>query len=244
MSLSDGAVRFAIRLLDQDKTVVLQARTSGPAWIESLQTERLNFCQQQLLESRQVTVGYKQRISDLEKQVRDFQMVEKDRDGALEDSANWKNRHEQLNEAVRLLTLKLRRNDDDQNAENDLAALEDPATETHFSALHNAWCQKVKESVRLVAAEASTAVEDSQAALQAQQNAEARMQKAEKHICTLWEENTTICQEIKVIRKEKRVLVKEVKTLRARTAKRGRMTASLSALDENHAAESDAKLEK
>ncbi|KAI2502963.1 PH domain [Fragilaria crotonensis] len=50
-TLPDGAVRFAIRLLDQEKSVVLEARANGPAWMESLQTERLSFCQQELLES-------------------------------------------------------------------------------------------------------------------------------------------------------------------------------------------------
>jgi predicted nucleic acid-binding Zn-ribbon protein len=222
-TLPDGAVRFAIQLLDQEKSVVLEARTNGPAWMESLQTERLSFCQQELLESKQLTVGYKQRISDLEKQVRDFQMVEKDRDGALEDAANWKNQYEQLNEAVRVLTMKLRMTDDDPDnntAAHDIAAFENASTETHFSALHNA-CQQLKESVRLVAIEASTAVEDLQAALREKQLAEDRIQKTEKHVCTLWEENTTIRQEIKVIRKEKRVLVKEVKALRAKTTMRG-----------------------
>lgn len=222
-TLPDGAVRFAIRLLDQEKSVVLEARANGSAWMESLQTERLSFCQQELLESRQLAVGYKQRISDLEKQVRDFQMVEKDRDGALEDAANWKNQYEQLNEAVRLLTMRLRMSDDDPDddmATNDLAAFENASKETHFSALHNA-CQQLKESVRLVAAEASTAVEDLQAALREKQLADERIQKTEKHVCTLWEENTTIRQELKVIRKEKRVLVKEVKALRSKTTRRG-----------------------
>ena len=106
------------------------------------------------------------------------------------------------------------------HATNDLATMEDAVTDTHFSALHNS-CQQLKESVSLVASEASTAIEDLQAALQAQQGTEDRMQKAEKHICTLWEENTAMRQEIKVVRKEKRVLVKEVKALRAKTAKRG-----------------------
>ncbi|KAI2492723.1 PH domain [Fragilaria crotonensis] len=183
-TLPDGAVRFAIRLLDQEKSVVLEARANGPAWMESLQTERLSFCQQELLESRQLTVGYKQRISDLEKQVRDFQMVEKDRDGALEDAANWKNQYEQLNEAVRLLTMRLRMNDDDPDediATNDLAAFENASKGTHFSALHNA-CQQLKESVRLVAAEASTAVEDLQAALR-ESNSPTNESKRRKNTC-------------------------------------------------------------
>lgn len=224
-TLPDGIMRFAIRL-DKGRSVILEARSNGPEWIASLQNERLSYCQQELMQSRQLSVGYKQRISDLEKQVRDYQMVEKDRDGALEDAANWKNRYEQLNEAMRLLTNKLMKPLGDEGdgdyatkaMPNEFEALE--TTDAQFSALHNV-CQQLCESVRLASTEASTAVEDLLAIKDDKSMIEKRLQKAEKHLCKLWEENTSMRQELKVVRKEKRILVKEVKTLRAKTADRG-----------------------
>ena len=240
-TLPDGTVRFAIRLEKGNRRVILEARSEdvGQEWMASLKNERLSYYQQELMQSKQKNLGYKQRIADLDKQVRDYKMVEKDRDGALEDAAKWKNRYEHLNEAVRLLTLQLRRPPQEANHEGSSEQSDGEETDnvdgnplnesislaiealdirdTRFSALNNA-CQQLRDSVQLAAAEASTAVEDLQAATKIKEASEMRLQKAEKHLCKLWEENTAIRQELKVTKTEKRVLVKEVKTLRAKSA--------------------------
>ena len=45
----------------------------------------------------------------MERQIEDFKLVEKDRDGALEDARKWKAQFERLDEALRLLTQQIRR---------------------------------------------------------------------------------------------------------------------------------------
>ena len=84
---------------------------------------------------------------------------------------------------------------------------------THFTALNNA-VQQLRESVRLVSMEASSAVEDLCAANEKVSALEKRMLKAEKKLCEQWEENCAIRQELKITKQEKKVLVKEIKVSR------------------------------
>ena len=86
---------------------------------------------------------------------------------------------------------------------------------TYFSSLTNA-CQQQRESLRLAALEATTAVEDLHDANANLEQLQKRMGKAEKQLVKLWEENCTIRKTLKQKKREKRVLVKEVKNLQER----------------------------
>jgi hypothetical protein len=83
---------------------------------------------------------------------------------------------------------------------------------TYFASLTNA-CQQQRESLRLAALEATTAVEDLQEANANVEQLQKRMGKAEKQLVKLWEENCAIRKTLKQKKREKRVLVKEVKNL-------------------------------
>ena len=305
--LPDGRMRFRISWANTpDNRVVLEARSreAGNEWMEALQKETLAHYRCELEGAHQQASGLQTRIDRLEKEVSTYRMVEQDRDGALQDAANWKRKYCQLNEAIRKLTQELRRapevgsggsmenenaTEDDaeagsgetvsenlgelqvssdrstpleldtkmeseetpktaniretiveiddsgsnkENSDNDPreTSLLDLSIEqddfnidelnvpgTHFSALNNT-CQQLRDNVRLVSVEASTALQDLSEANMEKEALQKRMDKAEKHLCKLWEENTTVRQELKVVKKEKRVLVKEVRTLRTKTA--------------------------
>jgi hypothetical protein len=252
--LEDGRVRFSIQL-DQLE-VVLEARSEEVCrdWMTALKQEQLGYCQQELMRAQQLTIGYRQRISDLDKMVQELRLVEKDKEGALEDAANWKRKYDELNQAVRLLTLYLRRQpkespatgdkvkgltgdasdvaitpltaattpttqelsiDESYDEEIDLETLQAPGS--HLSALVNA-CQQLYDNMRFASHEASSALDDVQAALQQKVASERKLAKAEKHLMKLWQDNTALRQELKITKKEKRVLVKEIKGLRSKAA--------------------------
>lgn len=108
--LPDGRFRFAI-ILEDGRKIVLEARSQevGRQWMQSVHVERLTHAKQEAAELRGVNAEYKARIESLEKQLQEYKLVERDRDGALEDAANWKSQFERLNEGLRLLTQHLRR---------------------------------------------------------------------------------------------------------------------------------------
>ena len=108
--LPNGTCRFAITL-EHGRRIVLEARSQdvGRQWMESMNVERLSHAKQQVAELMGINAEYKARIESLEKQLEEYRMVEHDRDGALEDAANWKSQFERLNEGLRLLTQHLRR---------------------------------------------------------------------------------------------------------------------------------------
>jgi len=108
--LSDGRYRFAI-CWEDDRKVVLEARTKelGHAWMQSLEKERMSYVKNEMKKGVCKNSAYTSRIAELEQQVADYKHVEKDRDGALEDAARWKEQFEQLDESLRRLTQQLRR---------------------------------------------------------------------------------------------------------------------------------------
>jgi len=108
--LPDGRFRFAI-ILEDKRRIILEARSQevGRQWMESVQVERLVHSKQETAELRGVNAQYKAHIECLERQLEEYKLVERDRDGALEDAANWKSQFERLNEGLRLLTQHLRR---------------------------------------------------------------------------------------------------------------------------------------
>lgn len=110
--LPDGRFRFAIISDDhhQRRRIVLEARTKeiGLEWINHMENERVSTLKDTIDELRAESIAQQSTIRDLEKQIENFRLVEKDRDGALEDARRWKANFEQLDEAMRLLTQKIR----------------------------------------------------------------------------------------------------------------------------------------
>lgn len=109
-TLQDGRSRFCITLVD-NRRVILEARNEdvGKEWIASLQDEQLTRSKERVGLLEQENARYQNQISLLEKQLEEFRLIEKDRDGALEDALNWKQSFLEINEAIRLLTQFLRR---------------------------------------------------------------------------------------------------------------------------------------
>lgn len=287
--LPDGRFRFAVT--DGSRRIILEARSEelGKEWMQQLQEERVSTLKEKVNQLASQVQSQNFHIADLERQVENFKLVEKDRDGALEDARQWKTQFERLDEALRLLTQRIRQPpvinprpvtktklDDCEHVEEkkemetsssestestDERAVEDSLTKSidetptknnqsskkkdfpsslldtafhavddnvpshpeeieeimsvpgvYFSSLANA-CQQQRDSLRLAAEEAATAVEDVQEAQAEVQEMKKRMERAEKHLTRLWEENCTIRKTLKQKKREKRVLVREYKVL-------------------------------
>ena len=108
----DGRYRFAISWdKPESRRIVLEARSKeiGKEWIQHLEYERVSTLKDKVDNMTSETEANRNRIKDLERQVENFRMVEKDRDGALEDARKWKLQFERLDEALRLLTQRIRK---------------------------------------------------------------------------------------------------------------------------------------
>jgi uncharacterized coiled-coil DUF342 family protein len=107
--LPDGRYRFAITW--EHKQVILEARSKqvGQEWMETLKGERVSTLKEKVSELYIQSAQQQEQILELQKQVEHFRMVEKDRDGALEDARNYKRQVERLDEALRRLTQQVRR---------------------------------------------------------------------------------------------------------------------------------------
>lgn len=107
--LPDGRYRFAIQW--PLHKVVLEARSRALAeeWMSMLETERLPYYKEELAKAKRKQSAFQSRIAELERQVADYKLIEKDRDGALEDAARWKHEFEALDESLRRLTQRMRR---------------------------------------------------------------------------------------------------------------------------------------
>jgi hypothetical protein len=127
--LSDGRFRFAVCWNDDNdassggssrQKILLEARsrTVGEEWMQSLRQERMSYVKGELTKAQRKNSAYTSRIAELERQVADFKLVEKDRDGALEDAARWKDQFEQLDESLRCLTQQLRRQPVDESTDS------------------------------------------------------------------------------------------------------------------------------
>jgi hypothetical protein len=114
--LPDGRFRFVIQdtmETTQDmapRRIVLEARSEemGKEWMLQLQDERVSTLKGKVDQLTSQVQSQKFHIADLERQVEDFKLVEKDRDGALEDARQWKDQFGRLDEALRLLTQRMR----------------------------------------------------------------------------------------------------------------------------------------
>ena len=95
----------------RQENIVLEARSTevGEEWIRLMKEERVQF-----LKEKNEALNFKiteqaNQIIELEKQIEHFRMIEADRDGALEDAQNWKSKFNRLDEALRLLTQRIRK---------------------------------------------------------------------------------------------------------------------------------------
>ncbi len=91
--------------------VLLEARSTeiGQEWMQHMKGERVSFLKEQIDTLESTITKQANHIADLERQIEHFRMIEKDRDGALEDAKNWKNKFQRLDEALRLLTQQIRK---------------------------------------------------------------------------------------------------------------------------------------
>lgn len=131
--LPDGRFRFAVQLL-QDKNerqeIILEARNEdvGRQWMESIAVERMSHVKTEMQKLQGMNAQYKARIEELERTLEEYKLVERDRDGALEDASNWKSQFERLNEGLRLLTHHLRRAPEDDKKKKAPNLDEQPVT--------------------------------------------------------------------------------------------------------------------
>jgi hypothetical protein len=93
------------------RRIVLEARSReiGLEWIRRLKEDRVSSLKEKVETLTSDNTAHRNRIVDLERQIEHFRMVEKDRDGALEDAKNWRKKFERLDEALRLLTQQIRK---------------------------------------------------------------------------------------------------------------------------------------
>ena len=242
-TLPDGRFRFECVLPIQNhdggklqtRKILLEARNEemGKEWMQALTVERLSYSKAtgKLLEEQ-----VKELESDnksLEEQLEELRLVEKDRDGAVEDAQAWRERAENLDHALTLLKRWVSRCSDDSEkdrdgysgaddsgegalslsiSEDDKALDEIDVPGTTFSSLVNA-CRGMKENLRLTLVEASTALEDLKHSNQNAQASNEKVAKAEKYICKLWEENCAARESLRKRKNEKKILVNEVKVM-------------------------------
>ncbi|KAG7367494.1 PH domain containing protein [Nitzschia inconspicua] len=102
--------RNSMAIQERPRRIVLEARSKEIAqeWIERMKQDRVSTLKEQVSTLTNETTAQRNRIIDLERQIEHFCMVERDRDGALEDARNWRSKFEKLDEALRLLTQQLR----------------------------------------------------------------------------------------------------------------------------------------
>jgi len=118
----DGRLRFVVSWksdnsdgdrsnTDENKEFVLEARSTeiGEEWIQHMKGERVSYLKDKNETLTSTVTKQVNEIADLERQIEHFRMIEKDRDGALEDAKNWKNKFHRLDEALRLLTQQIRK---------------------------------------------------------------------------------------------------------------------------------------
>jgi hypothetical protein len=95
----------------KQQKIVLEARSVeiGEEWIRHMKGERVSFLKEKNESLTSTITKQANEIADLEQQIQHFRMIETDRDGALEDAQNWKNKFSRLDEAMRLLTQQIRK---------------------------------------------------------------------------------------------------------------------------------------
>lgn len=232
--LADGRFRFEITIPlrgDHDEhsesRIQLEARNKevGMEWMEALKEQRFSY-------SKGIIKKLQTENKLLEKRIEELKLVEIDRDDAVEDAKAWKERAQNMDDAIHKLRRwllnalnenpacedffgdKLRNVDDSivdvRRENNEIDALGVPGT--NINALINA-CRGLRANLTNTIAENSVNLQDLREANEKIRTLEDRMAKAEKYICDLWEENCIIREESKRKKSEKKVLVHEVRSL-------------------------------
>ena len=252
-SLPDGRFRFECvfpletkeRDGPQTRKILLEARNEevGKEWMHALTVERLSYSKasEQLLKDQVNELEKEMEL--MEKRLEELKLVEKDLEGAMEDSNLWQERSDKMNSAMYLLKRYLTTSPSDTEKtgssgdydlsdsianNNDKISLSISKEEkelddaelpgTHLASLTNA-CRGIKENLRLTSIETSTALEDLKASDENMKATEARMAKAEKYVCKLWEENCGARESLRQKKSEKKVLVKEVRSLMEKSSR-------------------------
>ena len=251
-TLPDGRFRFECvfpletkeRDEPQTRKIFLEARNEevGKEWMHALTVERLSYSKasEQLLKDQVNELEKEMEL--MEKSLEELKLVEKDLEGAMEDSKLWQERSDKMNSAMYLLKRYLTTSPSDTDKtgssgdcdlsdlnatdgkislsiskeEKELDDVELPGT--HLASLTNA-CRGIKENLHLTSNETSTALEDLKASDEKLKATEARMVKAEKYICKLWEENCGVRESLRQKKSEKKVLVKEVRSLMEKSSR-------------------------
>jgi hypothetical protein len=231
-------VAFAVQLGRTKDVVELQANTpaEASAWKQVLASERYIVMKETIRKLELKKDAYQSRNKELEEKMKEFRMIEHDRDDAIQDANRWKHKHDSLQEAIRRLTLQLRRksssstdNQQDDNTdiidekemdEDDIAIDIQKVPGTHFSALYNA-VNQIQENLQIASREAELAVDDVRTANEQRTAAQTRMAEIEQQLCKLWEENCALRKAMKQKKREKRVLIREVKNLRQQQQQEG-----------------------
>jgi len=132
----------------KQQQIVLEARSAeiGKRWIRHIREESVSFLKEKNETLTDTVATQSTQIADLERQIKQFKMIEADRDGALEDAKDWKNKFNRLDEALRLLTQQIRKSltaplikepdkskDDDANDNNDSNEIQDVHDENRKS---------------------------------------------------------------------------------------------------------------
>jgi hypothetical protein len=129
-TLPDGRCRFAL-VWEQGHEVVLEARSERVAqeWMQAVSTHKYSYVKEERDRLLRKEQSHQDRIRALERQVANFRLVEKDRDGAVEDATRWRHEFEQLDEAIRKLSRNVMAEPkvvtDNKNTESEQIADED-----------------------------------------------------------------------------------------------------------------------
>jgi hypothetical protein len=111
-------VAFALQLGNRrrchntETVVELQANTPTEAitWKHALASERYQVLKQRIRKIECQNDAYRSRHTEMQQQFQhNIQLIEHDRDGAMQDAKQWKHKYDTLQEAIRKFTLQLRR---------------------------------------------------------------------------------------------------------------------------------------
>ena len=248
----DGRCRFEVIVYGdtnkghaQKNKLILEARNKEVAeeWMNSLESERLSYAKAQVRDCLDENKVFRNTIQQLENQINDFKLIEKERDDALKEVEGIRSKLGKINEAIILLTKQLRqppptssikdmehRTDSPTRgkcAQNQLSpsrysnySEDDRRFELLKNELHDTElatlsnaCNMVQDNLRVTAIEANSAIEEVQQANANTAKVTKRMGKAEKLLTKLWEDNCTLREQLRQTKQERKVLLSKVRSL-------------------------------
>lgn len=204
----------------QRQCIVLEARTEeiGRGWITKLQSERLSAAKEKvdglssnLTEMKSISTRWE--TSACEEAMRADE-AERQRNTAISESTKWKEKYNNLNEAIRLL-VKTQGGTSSEFLSEALDGLD--LNGTNFSDISDAF-EKINESFNLSLKREEEAKNHIAELEQSFQEAESETSKMKVELTKVREANGILREDLKKTKREKRVLVKEVKSLHAAAA--------------------------